>query len=663
MSKEPGQGRWPVAVAAGVVAAAVIAVVAFYPQRDLHEAADAGAKAPGMRAALPAEPGESGADPSAPGEPADVAGAGEDPAVDPGAAELAPEPPETAARGPAAEAGPAAGAGPAGPAAPEGGDTKAGLPDLPEPPRFDVVRVEADGSALVAGNAEPNWEIAVELDGDEVSRETVNGQGAFVVFVRLGLADQPQVLTLAMYGPEGQGPVASTDRVILSPRARVAGTDAPEASGQDAPVDVAISDRPGAQQTDAVPEVAAGRGGERSGDGGGTVVAALEPAEAAPGAAAGGGETAPEAGEPAGSDAMAEAAEAAAGGRETVAADTEKAAAARGTASVTQEAAAAEIETKAAGPETDPAGTEAAGKETAGSAPEAAAAEIDTARAGTGTAATGPDGTGEAARAEGPAGGVAASEATGGTAGASGDGAVPAAGSDVVAVVETGAAAGAGATTAPGAPAASGGAPSAEVSAQAGVPGPDLEAPEAPTAPKVILAGEAGTRVLQDPEAPPAVMDEVAIDTISYTEAGAVELSGRGRPEGNLRVYLDNRAVIDGRIDEDGTWRTELPDVDQGLYALRVDEIDAEGKVRSRAETPFERESEAEVRSALLAQMRNGVMQVTVQPGFTLWAIARENYGDGVQYVQVFEANRDRIRDPDLIYPGQIFEVPGQATE
>ncbi len=647
------------AVAAGVVAAAVIAVVAFYPQRDLQEATDAGAKAPGMRAALPAEPGESGANPSAPGEPAEVAGAGEDPAVDPGAAALAPEPPETAARGPAAEAGPEAGAGPA---APEGGDTKAGLPDLPEPPRFDVVRVEADGSALVAGNAEPNWEIAVELDGDEVSRETVNGQGTFVVFVRLGLADQPQVLTLAMYGPEGQGPVASTDRVILSPRARVAGTDAPEASGQDAPVDVAISDRPGAQQTDAVPEVAAGRGGERSGDGGGTVVAALEPAEVAPGAAAGGGETAPEAGEPAGSDAMAAAA---AGGRETVAADTEKAAAARGTASVTQEAAAAEIETKAAGPETDPAGTEAAGKETAGSAPEAAAAEIDTARAGTGTTTTGPDGTGEAARAEGPAGGVAASESTGGTAGASGDGALPAAGSDVVAAVETGTAAGAGAATAtaPGAPAASGGAPSAEVSAQAGVPVPDLEAPEAPTAPTVILAGEAGTRVLQDPEAPPAVMDEVAIDTISYTEAGAVELSGRGRPEGNLRVYLDNRAVIDGRIDEDGTWRTELPDVDQGLYALRVDEIDAEGKVRSRAETPFERESEAEVRSALLAQMRNGVMQVTVQPGFTLWAIARENYGDGVQYVQVFEANRDRIRDPDLIYPGQIFEVPGQATE
>ena len=51
---------------------------------------------------------------------------------------------------------------------------------------------------------------------------------------------------------------------------------------------------------------------------------------------------------------------------------------------------------------------------------------------------------------------------------------------------------------------------------------------------------------------------------------------------------------------------------------------------------------------------------VTVQPGFSLWRIARETYGEGVLYVKVFEANRDQIRDPDLIYPGQIFTVPAQ---
>lgn len=52
------------------------------------------------------------------------------------------------------------------------------------------------------------------------------------------------------------------------------------------------------------------------------------------------------------------------------------------------------------------------------------------------------------------------------------------------------------------------------------------------------------------------------------------------------------------------------------------------------------------------------VTAVTVQPGNTLWALARENYGEGIRYVQLFEANRDKIRDPDLIYPGQVFDIP-----
>ena len=47
-----------------------------------------------------------------------------------------------------------------------------------------------------------------------------------------------------------------------------------------------------------------------------------------------------------------------------------------------------------------------------------------------------------------------------------------------------------------------------------------------------------------------------------------------------------------------------------------------------------------------------------MQPGSTLWAIAREKYGEGTLYVRVYEANKDRIRDPDLIYPGQVFVVP-----
>jgi len=52
---------------------------------------------------------------------------------------------------------------------------------------------------------------------------------------------------------------------------------------------------------------------------------------------------------------------------------------------------------------------------------------------------------------------------------------------------------------------------------------------------------------------------------------------------------------------------------------------------------------------------------VTVQEGFTLWAIAEDQFGDGVEFIRVYEANRELIRDPDLIYPGQVFAIPEGA--
>ena len=58
-----------------------------------------------------------------------------------------------------------------------------------------------------------------------------------------------------------------------------------------------------------------------------------------------------------------------------------------------------------------------------------------------------------------------------------------------------------------------------------------------------------------------------------------------------------------------------------------------------------------------------GASVITVQPGFTLWGIAQANFGDGVLYVSIFEENRDQIRDPDLIFPGQIFEMPDLPRE
>lgn len=179
----------------------------------------------------------------------------------------------------------------------------------------------------------------------------------------------------------------------------------------------------------------------------------------------------------------------------------------------------------------------------------------------------------------------------------------------------------------------------------------------APKAPAVLMATKDGVRVLQPADSSPEMTTNVVIDAITYDAAGEVQLSGRGTDEGFVRIYLDNRPVLTTPIDTGGGWHTELPAVDSGIYTLRVDEIDATGAVVSRTETPFKRETvETLQNTRTLATAR--AISVTVQPGSTLWAIARETYGDGLLYVRVFEANRDSIRDPDLIYPGQVFALP-----
>jgi nucleoid-associated protein YgaU len=47
-----------------------------------------------------------------------------------------------------------------------------------------------------------------------------------------------------------------------------------------------------------------------------------------------------------------------------------------------------------------------------------------------------------------------------------------------------------------------------------------------------------------------------------------------------------------------------------------------------------------------------------VQPGNSLWRLARRTYGEGLRFSVIYEANKDRVRDPDLIYPGQVLSLP-----
>ncbi|MFT5649464.1 MAG: nucleoid-associated protein YgaU [Yoonia sp.] len=192
----------------------------------------------------------------------------------------------------------------------------------------------------------------------------------------------------------------------------------------------------------------------------------------------------------------------------------------------------------------------------------------------------------------------------------------------------------------------------------------DIPVPQpAAAAPAILVVTAEGVEVLQPTlgDVAPDVHSNVALDSITYDSSGEVLIAGRAAGEGFVKVYLDNQPVTTSRIVAGGTWRTDLPDVDTGIYTLRIDEVDVAGEVVSRIETPFKREEREVVAQALSVDVAKPEFQVamtTVQPGSTLWAIARDRFGDGIMYVEVFEANRDRIRDPNLIYPGQVFRMP-----
>ena len=164
--------------------------------------------------------------------------------------------------------------------------------------------------------------------------------------------------------------------------------------------------------------------------------------------------------------------------------------------------------------------------------------------------------------------------------------------------------------------------------------------------PKIIIAESDGKIIVQEQNDIAPKIQPLSLDTINYAASGDVILAGRASSEQIVRVYVDNKPVVLGEV-TDGKWNFEIPNIEEGIYTLRVDAINNEGKVVDRVESPFQR---------VIREMEDG--QATIQPGFTLWKLAELKYGFGMRYVQIFEANRDSIKDPDLIYPGQVFQIP-----
>ena len=104
-------------------------------------------------------------------------------------------------------------------------------------------------------------------------------------------------------------------------------------------------------------------------------------------------------------------------------------------------------------------------------------------------------------------------------------------------------------------------------------------------------------------------------------------------------------------------------------YAVRADMVEkGESDVVARAEVELvhqpvvvaeapEPVEETAATEEAPARIKTGA-SVIIRRGDSLWTVSRSNYGEGVRYTTIYEANRDQIRNPHLIFPGQVLKLP-----
>ena len=144
---------------------------------------------------------------------------------------------------------------------------------------------------------------------------------------------------------------------------------------------------------------------------------------------------------------------------------------------------------------------------------------------------------------------------------------------------------------------------------------------------------------------------DLAMSTLDYDDAGHVTVTGLASPGVVVRVYIDDKLAAEGAAGADGHWKLTPPDpLAPGKHTLRLDRLASDGKPVARLELPFDR-------VVVPPGTKEGRRLIVVR-GDNLWSIARAHYGTGFHHTVIYGANKEQIRNPDLIYPGQVFSLP-----
>jgi nucleoid-associated protein YgaU len=155
----------------------------------------------------------------------------------------------------------------------------------------------------------------------------------------------------------------------------------------------------------------------------------------------------------------------------------------------------------------------------------------------------------------------------------------------------------------------------------------------------------------RQPDGKQATSKQTVVVALADAESGSSTVRSRTEEPFNVpEAAVTNRSLVDQTV---GSSQASEPRVQNA----KREDIGVSKLPHAAAATPL---SDGGLRSALSVPK---LATTVVSRGDSLWRISRVTYGAGMRYAVVYKANRDQIRNPDRIYPGQIFVLPMNAEK
>ena len=150
----------------------------------------------------------------------------------------------------------------------------------------------------------------------------------------------------------------------------------------------------------------------------------------------------------------------------------------------------------------------------------------------------------------------------------------------------------------------------------------------------------------------------IQIRSLSWENKSTLRLSGFASGGYSMRAYFDDQFIASIELysapTDNKAYRWSMvaealmqPNIN---YPLLAELIDKNGNIIKK--------SSINVSLEALAIGEDGSEMMVIHKGDALWRIAYRAYGQGVRYVDIFKRNNERINDPNLIFPNQIFAIP-----